>query len=226
MNSGKRRKIVAIISMTVFIGAMASAAVLWGPKMVQLVKEPQAFSQWVQETGWRSRIVFVLMVIAQVIVAVIPGEPFEIAAGYAFGILEGTILCLLGTFLGGMLVFLLTRKLGMKFVEVFFDPEQISKLKWLKDDKKLSVIVFWLFFIPGTPKDVLTYFVGLTPLKIRQWLLISLSARLPSIVSSAIGGHFLGQSKWELSVLAFAITGILALGGMLFYKAYTKRQGK
>ena len=37
------------------------------------------------------RVAFIGMVIFQIIVACIPGEPLEIGAGYAFGALEGTI---------------------------------------------------------------------------------------------------------------------------------------
>ena len=70
-------------------------------------------------------VLFTGMMILQVIVAVIPGEPLEIAAGYAFGAVEGTFLCILGTFIGGMLVFLLVRRFGLRAVEVFFPAEKL-----------------------------------------------------------------------------------------------------
>ena len=40
--------------------------------------------------------------------------------------------------------------------------------------------LFILFFIPGTPKDLLTYVSGLTPVKLWQWLLLTTIARIPS----------------------------------------------
>ena len=56
----------------------------------------------------------------QVVVAIIPGEPLEIAAGYAFGFWEGTLLCQIGIFLGSLTVFLFVRNWGIRVVEVFF----------------------------------------------------------------------------------------------------------
>jgi hypothetical protein len=46
----------------------------------------------VDSKGVWARIAYMGMVIIQVMIALIPGEPFEIAAGYAFGALEGTVL--------------------------------------------------------------------------------------------------------------------------------------
>ena len=65
------------------------------------------------------------MVVLQVVVAVIPGEPLEIAAGYAFGALEGTLLCMVGTWIGGLMVFLLVRRFGVRAVEIFFPLEKL-----------------------------------------------------------------------------------------------------
>ena len=55
------------------------------------------------------------------------------------------------------------------------------------------VLTFVLMTIPGTPKDLLTYFVGLTDMKLGTFLLISLVGRLPSVLSSTVGGHLLDQ---------------------------------
>ena len=41
-------------------------------------------------------ILFFLLVVLQVLVAFIPGEPVELVAGYTFGILEGTLLTMAG----------------------------------------------------------------------------------------------------------------------------------
>ena len=153
------------------------------------------------------------MVILQIVVAVIPGEPLEIAGGYAFGALEGTLLCVLGAFLGRLMVFLLVRRFGTMAVEVFFPQEKLQSLRFLQNEKRLSFWVFLLFFLPGTPKDVLTYFVGLTKLPLRIWVFISLVAPLPSIITSTIGGNALGMGNYAFAVAVFAATfGISALG--------------
>ena len=159
------------------------------------------------------------MVILQVIVAVIPGEPLEIAAGYAFGAVEGTILCVLGTFLGGILVFLLVRRFGLRAVEIFFPPEKLQRLRFLHNERRLARWVFLIFFLPGTPKDVMCYFVGLTSMPLRTWALISAVARLPSIITSTVGGNALGMGEYTFAIIVFAATLVISGIGLLLYRA-------
>ena len=114
--------IATIIGLVVFMGLLC-----WfvGRPMIRFVSEPEKFRLWVDEHGIWGRLAFIGMVIFQIIVAIIPGEPLEIGAGYAFGAVEGTILCLTGAVLGGAIVVLLVRRYGIKLVEVFFPKEKI-----------------------------------------------------------------------------------------------------
>ena len=181
--------IAAIVGLVVFMGLLC-----WfvGRPMIQFVSEPEKFRLWVDGHGIWGRLAFIGMVIFQIIIAIIPGEPLEIGAGYAFGAIEGTILCLIGAVLGGAIVVLLVRRYGVKLVEVFFPQEKIMSLRFMQDSRRLKLLVFIVFMIPGTPKDLLCYMVGLTNLKMKDWLWISLIARIPSIITSTIGGNALG----------------------------------
>ena len=199
---------------------LLSGLVCWfaGRPLIRFVQEPERFRQWVDAQGIWGPVLFTGMVILQVIVAVIPGEPLEIAAGYAFGAVEGTILCVLGTFIGGMLVFLLVRRFGVRAVEVFFPEEKLRRLRFLHNERRLSRWVFLIFFLPGTPKDVLCYFVGLTPMPLRTWAVISAVARLPSIITSTVGGDALGMGNYAFAIVVFAATLAVSGLGLLFYR--------
>ena len=199
---------------------LLSGLVCWfaGRPLIRFVQEPERFRQWVDAQGIWGPVLFTGMVILQVIVAVIPGEPLEIAAGYAFGAVEGTILCVLGTFIGGMLVFLLVRRFGVRAVEVFFPEEKLRRLRFLHNERRLSRWVFLIFFLPGTPKDVLCYFVGLTPMPLRTWAVISAVARLPSIITSTVGGNALGMGNYTFAIVVFAATLAVSGLGLLFYR--------
>ena len=91
--------IATVIGLVVFMGLLC-----WfvGRPMIRFVSEPEKFRLWVDEHGIWGRLAFIGMVIFQIIVAIIPGEPLEIGAGYAFGAVEGTILCLIGAVLVGV----------------------------------------------------------------------------------------------------------------------------
>lgn len=172
--------------------------------------------------GIWGRIAFVGMMFFQVVVAIIPGEPLEIAAGYAFGFWEGTLLCQIGIFLGSLTVFLFVRNWGIRVVEVFFPREKILSSKLLRDRKKRDALTFILMFIPGTPKDILTYCAGLTDMPLGTWLLISTIARIPSVVTSTIGGNALGLQDYWFALAVFGVTLALSLGGWLLYRRMDK----
>ena len=160
----------------------------------------------------------------QVFIALIPGELLETAAGYAFGPIIGTIICYLGVALASALVFALTRRFGVRLVEVFISREKINELRFINTEKKRNGLIFLLFFIPGTPKDIFTYFVGLTDMKLSTFLAISMVARIPSVVSSTFGGHLLGEGQWWGAVLLYGITGIVSLVGLMVYNKLLRRK--
>lgn len=172
----KRKRIRAICILVLLLIAMVAICFVAGKPMLALLKDPSRIRAWVDQRGVWSRIAFVGMMVFQIIAAFIPGEPLEIAAGYAFGAWEGTLLCLIGTALGGLIVFLSVRKYGRRLVELIYPMEKFDEIRFLKDEKRLGWTVFLLFFIPGTPKDVMTYFVGLTNMKLTTWLVISFMA--------------------------------------------------
>ena len=175
-------------------------------------------------SGLWGRVAFVGMVVFQLIIAIIPGEPLEMGAGYAFGAVEGTLLCILGCVIGSALVFLFVRRFGVKLVEVFFSREKIRSLRFLQDSRRLNLLTFIVFFIPGTPKDLLSYFIGLTDMKLGTWLLITGVARIPSIVTSTVTGDALGLQNYQFALIAFGATLLLSLGGILVYRRLSARR--
>lgn len=183
----------------------------------------EEFRAWVDARGLLGRIVFVLLIALQVVLAVIPGEPFEFAAGYAFGWLEGTILCMLGIVLGSTVIFLLVRKFGKPFVNLFFPDRQLDDLKFLQNNSRVSIVTFFLMFLPGTPKDLLSYAAGLTKMKLTTWLLIVSVARIPSVITSTLSGDALNGNNVLLTVVIYGVTLLLSAVGLLLYRQYSRK---
>ena len=222
----KRKQAVALVCLGLAVVVMV--AIFWfvGRPMLQFVSQPDQFREWVDSHGLWGRVAFVGMMMFQVFVAIIPGEPLEIGAGYAFGVLEGTLLCVLATSLSGTLIFLIVKKFGMKFVTLFVSEEKIHSLKFLQNTRRLDLIAFLLFFIPGTPKDVLTYIVGLTPMRLSTWIFITTVARLPSVITSTVGGNALGSQEYLFAVIVFAATAVISGVGVLVYRKITQHHQK
>jgi uncharacterized membrane protein YdjX (TVP38/TMEM64 family) len=192
--------------------------------MVKMAKNPEHFRAWVDSIGAWSRVIFVGMVVLQVVVAFIPGEPVEMAAGYAFGFVEGSLLTMAGFLLGSWLIFGLVRKFGVKFVEVFFPNKKLNELRILRNPKKTRVLAFVLMLIPGTPKDFISYFAGLTQLRTLEWLAIVAVARIPSLVTSTITGAAAGDKEYVLSIVMLAVAIATSLAGILYYRKIAREE--
>lgn len=182
------------------------------------------FRDYIRSFGALGWLVLLGLQFLQVFIALIPGELLETAAGYAFGPVAGTLLCYAGVAAASALVFLLTRRFGVRLVEVFISREKIRQFRFINTQRKRDVLIFLFFFIPGTPKDLLTYFVGLTDIKLSTFLALSLTARIPSVLSSTIGGHLLGEEHYWGAVLLYGITGIVSLLGLMIYNRILHRK--
>ena len=216
----RTKRIIAVISLLIAIGLMIAAGIFFSAKIKEVGID--GIKELLESYGWAGRFVALGVQILQVVVAFIPGEAVEIAAGYVFGAFEGTLICLVGVTIASTIVFVLTKKFGVKFVELFIDTEKINSLKFLNTESKLNTLVFLLYFIPGTPKDVITYFVGLTRMKTGSFILISLIARLPSVISSTIGGKYLAEGDYLTAGIVFAITALVSILGILIYRKIIK----
>lgn len=220
----KHRKLLYIVAVAVFLLFCAAVGYFIGVPMVRMADDPESFQLWVDSFGVWGRLVFVGMVFLQVIVALIPGEPIELMAGYVFGMWEGTLLSMAGILLGSAAVFALVRHFGPKFAEVFFPKRELKRLNFLKNPKKSGVLAFILMTIPGTPKDLLSYFAGLMPLTIWQWLGIVTVSRIPSLLTSTISGALAGKENYVLSTVVFAVTIVISGIGVLYYRKICREQ--
>ena len=84
----KKQKLLAILGVVFFMLAIGIVFLVFKTKIIVFFSEPEILREWVEGKGFIAQIIFMLAVIIQVILAVVPGEPFEVAAGYAFGAVE------------------------------------------------------------------------------------------------------------------------------------------
>ena len=207
----KYRYLILILSILI----MAALTYALGKPILEFMNDPASFKDWVNSHGIWGPIIFMGLNIVQVLLAIIPGGPFEIGAGLAFGVVKGTLLCDIAMSLGGIITFLFVRKFGIKFVELFTTREKIESVKFLKANKKSESLLFLFFLLPGTPKDLFIYIGALLPINPWKFIIISTFARFPSIISSTIAGANLVQGNWLMIVAVYAIT--FTITGVLVY---------
>lgn len=212
-----------VLRRRVLIGLVAAASITallcWEylPGLLAWLADARAVRAFVSDHAFVSRLAMLGINIVQVLLAFLPGEPVELASGYAFGFWEGTALCLVASGLATSMIYWATRRWGWKLVGLFFDRSLFDRFSWLKSAKRLELIMLIVFLIPGTPKDFLTYFAGLTNMRFLPVVLIATFGRIPSIVTSTIAASAVGSGNWPLVACTLVASAfLLAVGGLMY----------
>ncbi len=171
-----------------------------------------AFKEKVQNTGIAGMFSLLGLQVAQIFLFIIPGEPIEILAGMCYGALWGTVFIMLSSCAVSIMIFLLVRKLGRKFIYNFCDEEKIKKIennKWFQNPKKIELIILISFLIPGMPKDLLVYIAALLPIRPVRFIAISTIARFPSVITSTLAGTNLAVGDWKRGIILYLLILLL-----------------
>ncbi len=185
-----------------------------------------AFKDKIKDMGILSPLVIIGIMILQMLVAILPGEPVEILSGMCFGTIGGIIVILIGTFICSNIIFFAVRKFGNDFINTFFGENKMQKFKeskFLKDSKKVEEFLFVMFFIPGTSKDLFVYLGGLLNIKPLRFLMIATFARIPSIITSTFAGANLIEGNLKMTIITFILTLLISIIGIFIANKYHKK---
>lgn len=222
----KKKKIVAIVTAVLVVAFFAALTYFVGRPLLEFVSEPEKFREWVDSYGFLGVLAFIGINMVQVFLAIIPGGPFEIAAGYAFGVVKGTLICDFAMTSASVIIFAFVKKFGMKFVEIFADREKVENLSFLQNNSKSKAFMFFFYLIPGLPKDLMCYAAGLTKLSIPYFAFINAVGRFPAILMSAIGGNAVGEQKYTIFIIIMAVIIVAYIVGSIAYKKITDAHKK
>ena len=226
LSSSKKTKLIICLLAAAVFCILIFYYGQYGEHMMTIVSEPESFQRWLDQFGMWDEMMFIILRAMQTMIKFIPAEPVEIASGYLWGAVKGTVLCLIGNLIGTLVILALTQKFGEKIVDAFVSKKNQDFIYSLKESEKTYFLVFLIYFIPGMPKDIFIYMAGLFKIKVIPYLLISLTARIPSVASSVICGAFAFQKQYTLSLLILGVslfvTGIFALIGHVWLKKKQK----
>ena len=137
------------------------------------------------------------------------------------------IIITISVFITTTIIFFTVRKLGKKYLYNFFQREKVDKImksKILKNPRNLDMVLFILFFLPATPKDLIVYIGGLLPIKPLRFILISTLVRFPSVITSAMVGANISRGNWETSLIIYGVTFVIA--ALIIYLISLKDKNK
>ena len=214
MSRKHKIKIFKIILLIIVATILLGLIIYLFPVMKDLstVEGQIAFKDKVSASGIIGILTLFGLQVAQIFLIIVPGEPIEILAGMCYGSIGGTIFIMISACIISTTIFFLVRKFGRKFVYDFCDREKVRKIenhKLFQNPKKIEMIMFILFLIPGTPKDLLVYIAGLLPIKPLKFVVISTFVRFPSVISSTLAGENLAVGDWKMGLILYAIIFVL-----------------
>lgn len=201
--------------------ALASIFLLYEFGVIEFFLNEEKLKKFIDSLGPFGFIGFILLQASQVVAAPIPGEVTGLLGGYLYGPVLGTTLSTIGLTLGSVIAFLLGRYLGRPFVEKVVDPMILYKFDYLLHHKGVFV-VFFLFLIPGFPKDFLSYFLGLSRLSIFEFAVIAGVGRLLGTVLLSIGGSYLRAHEYK-KFFGLAGVALVVMAVVWLYKEKIER---
>lgn len=229
MKNQKRIKIIKITLTAVILIALAIFFWRIAPFMMDLsTTEGQiAFKNKINGMGFLGWLLLFSLQVLQILLVVLPGEPFEVLAGMCYGTWGGWLFITLSVFITTIIIFFSVRKLGEKYLYNFFKKEKVEKImnsKLLKNEANLEMVLCLIFLLPGTPKDLFVYIGGLLPVKPLRFILIATLVRFPSVITSTMVGANITKGNWKISLLIYLITFVLVAIAMIIIKIKDKNK--
>lgn len=225
IKASTRQKIIICCALLTAILCIFSY-VFFGKEILKIIAEPQLFQNWLNQFGAFDEIIFIIIRAVQTVIKFIPAEPLEIGSGYAWGAILGMIYCMIGNMIGTLVIIFLVKKYGEKIINFFLPTKKQVLISMFQNNEKIYLFLFFLYLIPGSPKDGFTYLVGILPVKIVPFIVVTGIARIPSVLSSTLCGSTLAEQRYFLSILIFVATILLAILGAVLYNAYTKKHSR
>lgn len=201
-----------------FFALMVIVVILIWP-YIHEVFEPGGLSRVIDDVrnaGPLGFLILLAMQLMQIVVAFIPGEVVQMAAGMMYGPWLGAAVILLGCIISSAFVFAVVHRLGAPFVRDMVPTKYLDKFNAFEESGKLSIVVFILFLIPAMPKDTFTYLVPLTNMRMRDFLVLSNVGRIPGIVISTYAANGLVDGNITQSIIIFAVVAVIAIVAIVF----------
>lgn len=216
-------KFVGLIAFLVVVAVIV--ALVW--PYIHLVFEPDGLDQLidrVQNAGFGGVLILEAIQFLQVVVAFIPGEVVQVAAGMLYGPWWGALIILVGCIASSAVIYILVHKLGAPFVHDMVPQKYTDKFREFEQSGKFNMVIFVLFLIPGLPKDVFTYITPLSDMKLPTFLVITNLARIPGIVLSTYAADGLLEGRVFESVVMFGVLALIAVVALLVYNRFAAKK--
>jgi uncharacterized membrane protein YdjX (TVP38/TMEM64 family) len=177
-------------------------------RLLNLIKEHRA----------NAAFIFIGFQALQVVAAPVPGEATGFVGGMFFGTGWGMLYSTIGLTLGSWIAFMLARLAGRPLVGMVVKAETIKRYDYVMKHKGMF-LAFLMFLVPGFPKDILCYLLGLGHMGQRDFLLVSTTGRLLGTTLLTLGGTLFRDKRYGALFTLLGVSLFLILLTMVYREA-------
>lgn len=209
-------KLITIIILVVIIGLLLNKYNFlkgYGPSEIK---------EYIQGKGTMAPIIYVV-ILTLLPLLFFPDSVLVIAGGMIFGLWKGVILTSIGSLLGGVIAFIISRILGKTVVQKIINRDIVFFEN--KGAKSAFFLILTLRLIPLFPFKIVSYSAGLTDMKLRDFSIATVIGSLPGIIVYTN----LGDKTTQLGTTEFYISiglVVLLFVASLVFKKILKQKDK
>ena len=191
------------------------------PQLIDSMSSMENVNALFEHYHAESILVYIGAQILQIIICVIQGQWLQFAAGYMYGFWLGFLYSIIGAAIGSVVTYYLAKLLGRDAMHLIFGEARINEFIHKLNSKKAIVIVFLIFLIPGVPKDLCNYAAGISEMKLKPFLIVSLVGRSPGMMGSLLIGRQIEAGNYTGAIVVAAVAVVLCVVGIIMRKRLT-----
>ena len=210
-----KKKILILAIIFVFLGCFIYFDLSQYLSLDYFKSQQSAFENFYLEHPFYSAGIFIAIYITATALSFPGASILTLVAGAIFGLLEGLIWVSFASTIGATIAFLVSRTLLRDVVQKKFADSLKSINKGI--EKEGAFYLFGLRLVPLFPFFVINLVMGLTPIKTKQYFLVSQLGMLPGTLVYVYAGTQIGQINSLAGILspglifAFVLLGIFPL---------------
>ena len=181
------------------------------------------FERWMEGLGAWGPVIYVLFFAASMVIAPIPTTPAPLVAAAAWGAAAGLGYTLLGGAIGASVAFWIARRWGRGLYERFLPAKVVAQIDGVAERLALRALIGLRLF-PVLGVDVVSYAAGLTGIRYRTYLVVSVVFSVPALVLVSVIGEGIQEDR-TLAVVGVGALAAFLLAPLLYFALRKPRGG-
>lgn len=207
--------IAAIVLVLAFVAA-------WQTGLFSELSDHEKLTAAMRSSGYRGYLLCLAIQFAQVVIFMIPGEITQFAAGYVFGAWKGFALSFVGIMLGSAVAYGFGKAAGRPALNRLLSEKTMARLDQAVLSPRAPAAIFFLFLLPGAPKDAMSYGAGVSGFPLGKFVLISSLGRIPALLASTM----IGAQVYDRDYASVAVTAAASAAMVVAFWLYQRRSAR